>query len=128
MALCEVLARDPRFTIDVDSTIEKLDEERFIHKVVVRGFELARMEHTFRAAPDGTVDENCLITPGSRRLAFLSKVLVPWKFPQPKARAWLKHSIEEIGSLEHFLPELYAREAEAAPPMLARVPVTGAAR
>ena len=31
MALSEVLARDPRFTIDVVSTIEKLDEDGFIH-------------------------------------------------------------------------------------------------
>jgi hypothetical protein len=72
MALCEVLARDPRYAIDVVSTIEKLDEQGFIH-VVVRGFELARMEHTFREAADGTLDENCLIVPGSRGLAFLSK-------------------------------------------------------
>jgi hypothetical protein len=61
MRLCEVLARDPRYTIDVVSTIEKLDEDGFIHKVVVRGFELARMEHTFRASSDGVLDENCLV-------------------------------------------------------------------
>ena len=30
--------------------------------------------------------------------------------PGDKGEAWLKHSIEEIGTLEHFLPELYARE------------------
>lgn len=129
MALCEVLARDPRYTIDVVSTIEKLDEDGFIHKVVVRGFELARMEHTFQETADGTLDENCLIVPGGRRLAFLSKVLVPWKFPEPKGRAWLKHSIEEMGSLQNFLPELYAREAEgAATPTVARIPPTRAAR
>jgi len=90
MALCEVLGRDPRYTIDVVSTIEKLDEDGFIHKVVVRGFELARMEHSFRETADGMLDENCLIVPGTHRLAFVSKVLVPWKFPEPKGRAWLK--------------------------------------
>jgi hypothetical protein len=96
----------------------------FIHKVVVRGFELAR--HAFRETPDGMLDENCLIVPGSRRLAILSKVLVPWKFPEPKGQAWLKHSIEEMGSLENFLPELYAREARrAATPTLAQSPLTG---
>ena len=58
------------------------------------------------------VDENCLIIPGSHRLAFLSKVLIPWKFPEPKGRAWLKRSIEEMGTLENFLPELYTREVE----------------
>jgi hypothetical protein len=113
MALCEVLAREPRFTINVVSTIEKLDEEGFIHKVVVHGFELARMEHTFRETAAGVIDENCLIAPGSRRLAFLTDFLVARQFPEPKALAWLRHSVEEIGSLENFLPELYAREREA---------------
>jgi DAPG hydrolase PhiG domain len=127
MALCEVLARDPRYTIDVVSTIEKLDEEGFIHKVVVRGFELARMEHTFRETSDGVLDENCLIVPGSRRLAFLSKLLVPRRFPEPKGRAWLKHNIEETGALENFLPELYARKADAAATS-SRVALTGATR
>lgn len=112
IALCEVLARNPRFTIDVVSTIEKLDEHGFIHNVVNRGLTLARMEHTFSEVPGGMVDENCLIIPGSHRLAFLSKVLIPWKFPEPKGRAWLKHSIEEMGTLENFLPELYTREVE----------------
>jgi hypothetical protein len=113
IALCEVLARNPRFTIDVVSTIEKLDEEGFIHNVVSRGMTLARMEHTFREVAGGMIDENCLIIPGSHRLAFLSRVVVPWKFPEPEGRAWLKHSVEEMGTLENFLPELYARETKS---------------
>jgi hypothetical protein len=129
MALCEVLGREPRYTVDVVSTIETLDEEGFIHKVVVGGLELARMEHTFRTAPDGVLDENCLIVPGSHRLAFLSKLLVPWRFPEPKGRARLKHSIEEMGSLENFLPELYRREPKgAAAPTPARSPLRNAVR
>jgi hypothetical protein len=42
-----VLARNPRFVIDVVSTIEKLDDEGFIRNVVIGGMTLARMEHTF---------------------------------------------------------------------------------
>jgi hypothetical protein len=113
MALFEVLARNPRFTINVVSTIEKLDEEGFVHNVVRRGVTLARMEHTFREVPGGMIDENSLTIPGSHRLAFLSSVLVPWKFPEPKGRAWLKHCIEEMGTLENFLPELYVRETKS---------------
>jgi hypothetical protein len=96
------------------STIEKLDEDGFIHKVVVGGFELAGMEHMFRATSDGVLDENWLIVPGSHRLAFLGKVLMPWTFPKPKGRIWLKLSIEEMVSLENFLPELFRREIEGA--------------
>ena len=36
--------------------------------------------------------------------------------PEDKGEAWLKHSVEEMGTLEHFLPELYAREAEGQHP------------
>jgi len=112
MALCEVLARNPRFTIDVVSTIEKLDDEGFVHNVVIRGMTLARMEHTFREVAGGMIDENCLIIPGTHRLAFLGRVVVPWTFPEAKGQAWLKHSVEEMGTLENFLPELYTRRTK----------------
>jgi hypothetical protein len=108
-----VLARNPRFTIDGVSTIEKLDDEGFIHNVVIGGMTLARMEHTFRAVAGGMIDENSLTIPGSHRLAVLSRVLVPSKFPEPKGQAWLKHSVEAMGTLENFLPELYVRETKS---------------
>jgi hypothetical protein len=54
------------------------------------------------------IDENCLIIPGTHWLAFLGRVVVPWMFPEAKGQAWLKHSVEEMGTLENFLPELYA--------------------
>ena len=53
MALCEVLARDPRYAIDVVSTIEKLDEQGSIHKVVVRRFELETEAVEAITAPKG---------------------------------------------------------------------------
>jgi hypothetical protein len=33
--------------------------------------------------------------------------------PGEKAMAWVRHHIEEIGNLEHFLPALYQRELTA---------------
>jgi hypothetical protein len=60
---------------------------------------------------DGTRDENCLIVPGTPRLGRFAKLLFPFLLPDGKGRAWLKHSIEEMGTLENFLPELYEREA-----------------
>jgi hypothetical protein len=69
------------------STIEKLDDEGFIHNVVIGGMTLARMEHTFREVAGGMIDENCLIIPGSHRLAFLGRAVVPWMFPKAKGQA-----------------------------------------
>jgi len=41
--------------------------------------------------------------------------LNPWLvnrfFPAERRKAWLKHSVEEIGNLQFFLPDLYRRHA-----------------
>ena len=116
IALCEYLARNPRFRIEATSTVEKVDETGFIHKVMRGGIQLARMEHVFTETDTGTQDENCLIVPGSPLLVPLARFLLPRLMPADKGEAWLKHSIEEMGTLEHFLPELYAREAEGRHP------------
>ena len=71
-----------------------------------------RVWHPAITSRRGMIDENCLIIPGSHRLAFLSRVPVPWKFPEAKGQAWLKHRVEEMGTLENFLPEVHARETK----------------
>jgi len=115
IALCEYLGRNPRYKIEVVSTIEKLDDTGFIHKVIRGGVCIARMEHVFTTTADGTHDENCLIVPGTPRLGPFSTLLLPFVFPDGKGQAWLKHSIEEMGTLENFLPELYERQARHEP-------------
>jgi hypothetical protein len=114
--LCEYLARNPRYKIDVISTVEKLDDTGFIHKVMRGGIQFVRMEHIFTEMSTGTLDENCLIVPANALLARLSWFLLPRLMPADKGEAWLKHSVEEMGTLEHFLPKLYAREAEGRHP------------
>jgi hypothetical protein len=111
--LCEYLGRNPSYKIEAVSTIEKLDETGFIHNVIEGGVVLARMEHVFTKTVDGTRDENCLIVPGTPRLGPVARLVLPWLFPDGKDQAWLKHSIEEMGTLENFLPELYEREGTA---------------
>jgi hypothetical protein len=50
-------------------------------------------------------------------------------FPNTKGRACLKHAIEEMGALENFLPQLYAREAgRESSPKQARNPATDRVR
>lgn len=111
----EFLGGDPRFLVDVHSVIEKLDEEGFIHNPIVHGVHgLARMEYTFRAVPGGTKYENCLLVgpgPGSGRAGrWLQPLVRRLAFAPGKAQAWLRHNIEEVGMLEHFLPRLHEQE------------------
>jgi hypothetical protein len=112
IALCEYLGRNPSYKIEGVSTIEKLDDTGFIHQVIKGGVVLARMEHVFTKTGDGTRDENCLIVPGTPRLGPVARLVLPLLFPDEKGQAWLKHSIEEMGYLENFLPELYGRETK----------------
>jgi hypothetical protein len=44
-----------------------------------------------------------LLTPANRHLT--SRV-----FPEPMARAWIAHNVEEVGVLEHLLPDLVPPE------------------
>jgi hypothetical protein len=108
--ICEFIDRNPRYKTDVTATIEKLDEDGFINNVIAAGLSLVRMEHDFHQAEGGTRFEHRLITPGNMKLSLLSKPLSALMFPDAKGRAWLKHAVEEMGALEHFLPQLYARE------------------
>lgn len=110
IALCEYLGRNPSYKIEGISTIEKLDDAGFIHQMIKGGVVLARMEHVFTKTKNGTRDENCLIVPGTPRLGPVARLVLPWLFPDEKGQAWLKHSIEEMGYLENYLPELYGRK------------------
>jgi hypothetical protein len=110
IALCEYLGRNPNYKIEAVSTIEKLDDTGFIHSVTKGGVVLARMEHVFTTTAGGARDENCLIVPGTPGLGPTAWLLLPWLFPDGKGQAWAKHNIEETGTLENFLPELYKRE------------------
>jgi hypothetical protein len=113
IAVCEFLGRNPRYQINRIATFEKLDEEGFINNVTANGMPLARLEHTFRQTLGGTHFEHFMIIPGSPRFGLLGRAAAGWLFPQAEGETWLKHAIEEMGALENFLPDLYARENSA---------------
>jgi len=112
IANLEFLARNPRYRVQVVATIERLDEEVFVHNIDVAGLQMARMEHTFEAVRGGTRFGHFFIIPGAP-IPFLEKVAVPLWFSDKKGHAWLKHAVEEMGNLPNFLPQLYERETAA---------------
>ena len=36
----------------------------------------------------------------------VNRYLTSWVFPEPMARAWIVHNVEEVGVLEHLLPDI----------------------
>ena len=42
----------------------------------------------------------------SRLLTPVNRYLTSRVFPEPMARAWIVHNVEEVGVLEHLLPDL----------------------
>ena len=112
LRLREMLGGNPRFTVNVRSVIEKLDEDGFIHNPIFHGiYGLVRMEYRFKPAPGGTLYENCLVFGARSRLGrWAHPLLARIAFPPLKGRFWLRHNIEEVGAFEHFLPQLYRSE------------------
>jgi hypothetical protein len=112
IANLEYLGRNPRYKVQVVATVERLDEQIFIHNVVVAGLHVVRMEHTFEEVSGGTRFGHFMYVPGAPT-GRLGKAAVSAFFSHSKGEAWLKHAIEEMGNLENFLPGLYERETAA---------------
>jgi hypothetical protein len=50
----EVLARNPRWVVDVHTVVEKLDQTGFIHAAWILGQKVLHLEYVFEIVPDGT--------------------------------------------------------------------------
>jgi hypothetical protein len=83
----------------VDSVADVLKADDTGHTLSVRQFgtEVIHIEHTYTPVPGGTLFQS--------RTRVVTKAV-----PIGMGRAWLKHSVEEIGNLECFLPALYASQ------------------
>lgn len=110
--LREYLGGNPAYEVDITTEIEKLDEEGYIHNPILHGVSgLARMEYRFTRVDGGTLYENCLLVGGQGGWRHtITPLMHRFGFPHERGIAWLRHNIEEVGQLEHFLPGLYRQE------------------
>jgi hypothetical protein len=106
----EALHRNPEQIIDITVTVEELGPHRAVIVKRLLGTTIVRLENDFADAPGGAVYRTTLTvgdTTAAARVA-LNRVAHRRAFPEERIRLWITHHIEEIGNLEHFLPELYA--------------------
>jgi hypothetical protein len=111
--IVEAFGGRPEFRVDIVDRVEKLDMTgiRLVQRVA--GVPVFQLEHTWSAGADG-VHYVSVLDLGAR-----SAVMAPVnralgrRFPDDMVTAWVRHNIEEVGQLEHLLPQL-SREAEPA--------------
>jgi hypothetical protein len=107
--IVEAFAADPEFYVDTTDTVEKLDETgiRLVRRLL--GTPILQLEHTWASCDRGTHDVSVLdIGAPARLFRPVNRYLADRRFPAAMLRAWLVHSIQEVGLLEHLLPGLYA--------------------
>ncbi|MEV4175097.1 hypothetical protein [Nonomuraea sp. NPDC049709] len=109
----EALGRDPRRLIDIRVQVEELGEGGAVVAKRVAGTGLVRLENEFTAVPSGTRNVSRLRLGDESLLGRLltNHIATTRAFPPDKLDAWARHHIEEIGNLEHFLPELFEERA-----------------
>jgi DAPG hydrolase PhiG domain len=95
--IVEALGANLDYLVDSLADVLKADDTGHILSVRHSRVEAIHIEHTYTPVPGGTL--------------FQSRTqVVPKAVPEAMGRAWLKHSVEEIGNLEFFLPALYASQ------------------
>ena len=91
-------------------TVEKLDHTgiRLVRRLA--GVPVLQLEHTWSPG-DGRAHYVSVLDVGARaRLsAPVNRYLTSRVFPESLLRAWVVHNIEEVGILEHLLPEQRAQ-------------------
>ena len=100
----------PEYHVDVVDRVEKLDETgiRLVQRLA--GVVIFQLEHTWSPGPDGAHYVSVLdIGARSPLLAPVNRY-ANRRFPDHIVQAWVRHNIEEVGQLEHLLPELNVPE------------------
>jgi hypothetical protein len=113
--IVEAFGGRPEFKVDVVDRVEKLDETgiRLVQRLA--GMVTFQLEHTWSAGSDGVHYVSVMdVGARSRLLAPVNRVICR-RISDEMLRAWVKHNIEEVGQLEHLLPQLKSSgEAEPA--------------
>jgi hypothetical protein len=111
--IIEAFGRNPAWLVDSVETVTKLDETGIRLERHMLGSEIFSLEHWFEPADGGTRYRSRMELGADTafgRLLF-NRIIRPMVFGDLMGPAWLKHNVEEVGNFEHFLPELFAREA-----------------
>lgn len=111
--IVEAFGRRMEFYVDTTDTVEKLDRTgiRLVRRIA--GAPVLQLEHTWSAGAGRTHYVSVLdIGARSRLMTPINRYLTTRVFPEPLLRAWLVHNVQEVGYLEHLLPEVLAQHPD----------------
>ena len=110
--IVEAFGRRPDMRIDTVDTVEKLDRTGIRLSLRIAGVQVFQLEHTWSAGR-GRTHYVSVFDLGARSRLFtpLNAYLRRRVFRPEMDEAWLRHNIEEVGRLEHFLPALVRTQA-----------------
>jgi hypothetical protein len=104
--IVEAFGRRPEFYVDTIDKVEKLDHTgiRLVRRIC--GVPVLQLEHTWSNCGDRT--HYVSVMDIGARAALMTPVnrLLTRRFPDEMVQAWIVHNIEEVGYLEHLLPDL----------------------
>lgn len=104
--MVEAFGARPEYLVDEIARVEKLDETGIRLVLRVAGVVVFQLEHTWSAGVEGAHYITVMdLGPRAAVLAPVNRILGR-RFSDGKARAWVKHNIEEVGQLEYLLPQL----------------------
>lgn len=114
LAITEALGRDPRMLLDIRVAVEEVSAERAVVAKRVAGTAVVRLENEFHKGPDGARYTTRLSIGDTTVLGrlLLNRVARTRAFPPRKILPWIRHHVEEVGNLEHFLPDLFRKRAD----------------
>jgi hypothetical protein len=111
----EAFQRVPENLLDLRAEVESIDARAAIIRRRVGPIVVLRLINRFDGVPEGTRYRTQMII-GATGLAgrLINRLLRGRILHGARGRAWMRHHVEEVGTLEHFLPTLYAQQEAAA--------------
>jgi hypothetical protein len=111
--IVEALGADMQNLIDARLHLMELDERGAMVEVRALGQAVLQIRGQFLPREAGTqlISTMTIGSAGWLGALGLNGWIAARFFPPARRRAWLRHSVEEIGNLQFFLPELYRRHA-----------------
>ena len=110
--IVEALGADMQNLIDARLHLRELDEKGAIVEVRPVGLTVAQIRGQFLPKEAGTQVISSMTLGVAGWWTELNRWMLDRFFPRSRRNAWLKHSVEEIGNLQFFLPDLYARYSQ----------------